>query len=83
MVQILQLPNFFINLECVQLIEWNPEELIASILWKPGYEETILKGENALCLIAVLEQIAIHVPYFSVASNSNLDKSTGDLLDSD
>lgn len=81
MARFLRLSKFFINVDHIQLIELSSDLSIASIIWFPGYEETLLKDEDASILIAILDQIAIHAPQISITNDSNSDEDIADLLD--
>lgn len=59
MATFLTLPNFIVNLEAIQMIKFSPEPLTALIFWASGYEETMLQGEDALCLMDAVEKYSL------------------------
>jgi len=56
MAMFAKLPCYIINLEQVQLIEFEEYPPLAIVSWSNGVESTILHGADALALIDAVEQ---------------------------
>lgn len=51
-----KLPRYILNLDQIRLIEFEPNPPIVVITWTSGFEDTILRGADALALIDAVEQ---------------------------
>lgn len=51
-----KLPCYTINLEQIRLIEFEPDPPLAVITWAGGEEATLMRGLDAIALMAAVEQ---------------------------
>jgi len=59
MARFLKLSRYFVNIDCIQLVEFCPDPPIAVFQMFPGYEEMSVKGEDALLLVDTLDDLAV------------------------